>query len=54
MNRVGSGVSRYSSGLKKAGRNVGRERNHVEEVTGGWLFTHTRTRSGRFEVVGIR
>ena len=32
----------------------GRKRNHVEEVTGGWLFTHTRTGSERFEVVGGR
>ena len=32
----------------------GRERNHVEEVTGEWLFAHTKTRSERFEVVGIR
>ena len=30
----------------------GRERNHVEEVTGGWLFTHTKAGSERFEVVG--
>ena len=32
----------------------GGRRNHVEEVTGGWLFVHTRTGSEKFEVVGKR
>ena len=32
----------------------GRERDYIEEVTGGWLFAHTKTGSERFEVVGIR
>ena len=32
----------------------GRKRFYVEEVTGGWLFVHTRTGSERFEEVGVR
>ena len=31
-----------------------RMRDDIEEVTGGWLFVHTRTGSERFEVVGKR
>ena len=54
MNRVGSGVGRYSSGWEKAGKNVWGKEFYVEEVTGGWLFAHTKTGSERFEVIGKR
>ena len=32
----------------------GGRRNHVEEVTGGWLFARARAEGERFEVVGKR